>query len=307
MSNIQPEQGSSKSTRPEPRKIPNGWAPVPASLIQNPEISDSAFRLWCFLEQSQGKHGQSQFKMETIAAKMGKSVSTIGRASKELTAAGFLEIVRTRGASFYKITHPDLIKKGHKRPTRSVKNDRYIYQEVFNEINTSKQVPALTTEGAPSRAPTLTVESLSPMVTALAPMRVAAVADQTVELEKASQDQDIDPVLIYTEALPEYLQPDKNKLIPQHVHEAIRHGWTATELAKAVEKAGNYQTATNPPGLAVTKLGELATLSPSEWNTYKKPQAFDPLTECEHGVAKVYGGCESCHEIRQANSRKVSA
>jgi len=285
MSNIQPEQGSSKSTRPEPRKIPNGWAPVPASLIQNPEISDSAFRLWCFLEQSQGKHGQSQFKMETIAAKMGKSVSTIGRASKELTAAGFLEIVRTRGASFYKITHPDLIKKGHKRPTRSVINDRYIYQEVFNEINTNKQVPALTTER----------------------LKVSAAAAQTVELEKASQDQDIDPVLIYTEALPEYLQPDKNKLIPQHVHEAIRHGWTATELAKAVEKAGNYQTATNPPGLAVTKLSALAAMAPSEWNTDRKPQPYDPINECKHGVLKIYGGCESCHEIRQANSRKVSA
>ena len=63
MNKIQPEQGSSKSTRPEPKKIPNGWAPVPASLIQDPEISDSAFRLWCFLEQSQGKHGQSQFKV----------------------------------------------------------------------------------------------------------------------------------------------------------------------------------------------------------------------------------------------------
>jgi DNA-binding transcriptional regulator YhcF (GntR family) len=285
MNKIQPEQGSSKSTRPEPKKIPNGWAPVPASLIQDPEISDSAFRLWCFLEQSQGKHGQSQFKVETIAAKMGKSVSTIGRASKELTAAGFLEIVRTRGASFYKITHPDLIKKGHKRPTRSVINDRYIYQKVSNEINTSKQVPALTTEG----------------------LKVSAAAAQIVELDKAFSSTDPLEVLAYTEALPKYLQPKRNKLVPQHVHEAIRHGWTAIELAKAVEKAGNYQTATNPPGLAIIKLGELAAMSPSEWNTDRKPQRYDPINECKHGVLKIYGGCESCHEIRQASSRKVSA
>lgn len=284
MKKIQPEQGSSKSTRPKRRKVPSGFTPTPHSLSRDSTLSDSAFRLWVVLEGSQGSHSQSQLKRETLAADMGKSVSAIGRALKELTAAGFLEIVRTRGASFYKITHPDLVKKGHKRPTRKVINDPYIEQEVFREINTSKQVPALTTER----------------------LKVSAAA-QTVELEKAFPSADPLEVLAYTEALPKYLQPKRNKLVPQHVHEAIRHGWTATALAKAVEKAGNYETATNPPGLAITKLGELAAMSPSEWNTYKKPQTYDPITECEHGVAKIYGGCESCHEIRQENSRKVSA
>ena len=285
MEKIQPEQGSSKSTRPKRRKVPSGFTPVPHSLSRDSTLSDSAFRLWVVLEGSQGSHSQSQLKRETLAADMGKSVSAIGRALKELTAAGLLETVRTRGASFYKITHPDLVKKGHKRPTRKVINDPYIEQEVSKEINTSKQVPALTTER----------------------LKVPAAAAQTVELEKAFPDTDPFEVLAYTEALPKYLQPKRNKLVPQHVHEAIRHGWTAIELAKAVEKAGNYQTATNPPGLAIIKLGELAAMSPSEWNTDRQPQPYDPINECKHGVLKIYGGCENCAEERQANSRKISA
>ncbi len=285
MKKIQPEQGSSKSTRPKRRKVPSGFTPVPHSLSRDSTLSDSAFRLWVVLEGSQGSYSQSQLKRETLAADMGKSVSAIGRALKELTAAGLLETVRTRGASFYKVTHPDLVKKGHKRPTRKVINDPYIEQEVSKEINTSKQVPALTTER----------------------LKVSAAAAQTVELEKAFPSTDPLEVLAYTEALPKYLQPKRNKLVPQHVHEAIRHGWTALELAKAVEKAGNYETATNPPGLAIIKLGELAAMSPSEWNTDRKLQPYDPINECKHGVLKIYGGCENCAKERQANSRKISA
>jgi hypothetical protein len=216
---------------------------------------------------------------------MGKSVSAIGRALKELTAAGLLEIVRTRGASFYKITHPDLVKKGHKRPTRKVINDPYIKQEIDKEINTSKQVPALSTER----------------------LAVSAAAAQYVELEKTFPIAEPLEVLTYTQTLSKYLRPADTKQVAQHVHEGLRHGWTAAALAKAVETAGNYQTANNPPGLAITKLRALAAISPSEWNTDRKPSTYDPINECKHGVLKVYGGCEDCAAERQTNSRKISA
>jgi hypothetical protein len=237
------------------------------------------------LEGRQGSHSQSQLKRETLAADLGKSVSAIGRASKELTAAGLLEIVRTRGASFYKVTHPDLIKKGQKRTTRKVKNDPYIEQEVLREIKTSKQVLALSIDRP----------------------KIAAAASQAGELENAFPSADPVEVLAYTETLPQHLRPTDSKPIAQQVHEGIRRGWTAVELARAVEKAGNYQTAHNPPGLAVTKLRALAAMSPSEWDTSSRPTTYDPINECEHGVLKIYGGCDDCAQIRQQNSRKISA
>lgn len=276
MNKIQPAQGSSKSTPPK------GFSQDPHTVTRDSSVSIPARLLWVILNGRQGQNPSVRVGLKPLAIDLGVSTRSVMTYLQELQKAQLLTIKRTGRTNFYSVIKPASDEKAF---TSDVKQASLLQSNKPREIKTSKQLPALSTERPSS----------------------FAAAAKSEELEAAFPTAEPLQVLAYTETLPKYLQPaDSNPKVAQLVHEGLRHGWEATELAKAVQAAGNYSTAHNPPGLAISKLKELAAMSPSEWNTAKKVPMYDPINECEHGKLKVYG-CDDCRAIYARLSQEMSA
>lgn len=168
MSKIQPEQGSSKSTRPEPKKIPNGWTPTPHHVARDASLSMSARNLWTIIKGRQAQAPRRRIRLETLMHDTGASKRSVQTWLTELKKAERLEIKITGRASYYTALEPSERCSGvHARDAAECMSTK---QETLRKKK-AKQLPALTTEGAPSRAPTRRVESLSTTATDKTAMR----------------------------------------------------------------------------------------------------------------------------------------
>ena len=167
-SKIQPEQGSSKSTHPEPKKIPNGWAQVPHSIYRDPTLSDGEVRLMVELIGRQGQHQHVRVGLKVLAQDMGCSTRTVITRIQSVQAKGLITVKKTGRTNYYTVLKPT--SSGSMIHSRGEAGFTSTEQEVMRKKK-AKQLPALTTEGAPSRAPTRRVESLSTTATDKTAMR----------------------------------------------------------------------------------------------------------------------------------------
>jgi hypothetical protein len=292
MKNIQPEPTINNTTPNDSPKMPNGFTPSPHSLSRDSSLSDSAYRTWVVIEGCQGGRSQIQLKRETIANRRGRSVSAIGRDVKELTGRGFLEVVRTRGASFYRVKHPDLIEKGQKRPTREVRNDPYIKQEVIRNKKASLENNILdplacfaeTTISPRSTTPRpMRKDNLQPAAAAFESLRIGLFLDQldTQGIQK----------------------PEQNRKISEILTALFAAGWKETDLIKELKRR-----ITNPnarKGLTVTELQSLA-------NTPKRlphpaPAPISQPTRSEHQYEELEEAWVKVSPQEQADQYEESA
>jgi len=277
MKNIQPEPTINNTTPNDSPKMPNGFTPSPHSLSRDSSLSDSAYRTWVVIEGCQGGRSQIQLKRETIANRRGKSVSAIGRDIKELTGREFLEVTRTRGASFYRVKHPDLIEKGQKRPTREVRNDLYIKQEVIRNKKAGQPPIGLTLacfDSSPYESQSTTAprrkqrENLQPAAAAFESLRIGLFLDQ-----------------LSTNGIQ---QPNQTRQVSELLAALFEEGWQEPDLIAELQKRITKPREGKGKGLTVSQLKELA-------NTPKR-KAHSPQQE-SHTATKAEHQLEELEEV----------
>jgi hypothetical protein len=77
-------------------QIKQGWAPVPSSLFENPDISDRAVRLFAVLYMYSFRHDRVTPSRKTLAETMGCSLPSIDKAKAELIELGVLAVERRK-------------------------------------------------------------------------------------------------------------------------------------------------------------------------------------------------------------------
>lgn len=99
------------------RSIPNGYAIVPHAVARDASLSISARMLYLLLDGRQGSSDGTRVRIETLAADMGVSVSTVKRCLRELRQAGLVESQIT-GRSLMLIIHNTARKRVTADPDR---------------------------------------------------------------------------------------------------------------------------------------------------------------------------------------------
>ena len=140
----------------------NGYAIIQRSIIQNPAVSDNAFRVYSLLSAYIGNNKDCWPSISTIQKKLNRSYRTIERAIKKLEELGIIEVDRSDGKCNHYLNTPDKIDGGNNHTpdkidsaplsemsgVTPVKNDTLLITDIINN-NITNNIPTVQTESLP--------------------------------------------------------------------------------------------------------------------------------------------------------------
>lgn len=144
---------------------PEGYAQAPHSIARDNTLTPLERLLWIILEGRQGQHQHVRVGLKVLARDLGVSTRTVITTVKSLQAERLITVKKTGRTNYYTVLKPT--PSGSRLHSRGEAGFTSTEQEVMRKKK-AKQVPALTTEGSPTRL-IKSRESLRPTVTALTP------------------------------------------------------------------------------------------------------------------------------------------